>query len=85
MKDNTRKKLIDRGAEALADALISLASQDKLAADVVERLSSDQPELIKKVKRKISGLKRRKAFIHWRESGKFADHIDAILVVSYLA
>ena len=48
MKDNKRKKLVDRGAEALADALISLASQDKLAADVVERLRSDQQELIKK-------------------------------------
>ncbi|MDF1572939.1 MAG: hypothetical protein P1P82_15125 [Bacteroidales bacterium] len=79
MDDNTRKKLIDKGAGALADALISLAGQNDLAADVVERLSSDQSELIKKVKRKISGLKRRKAFIHWRESGKFADHIEAIL------
>jgi hypothetical protein len=48
------------GAEVLADALIDLANHDDLAADVVERLSSDPQELIKKVKRKITGLKRRR-------------------------
>jgi hypothetical protein len=54
------------GAVVLADALIDLAANhDDLAADVVERLSSDPQELIKKVKRKITGLKRRKTFIHW--------------------
>lgn len=77
--DNTRKKLIERGAGALADALIGLAAQDDLAADVVERLSSDPQELIKKVNRKIAGLKRRKAFIHWRDSARFAKQIEAIL------
>jgi len=60
MDDNTRKKLIDQGAVVLADALIDLANHDDLAADMVERLSSDPQELIKKVKRKITGLKRRK-------------------------
>jgi hypothetical protein len=55
MDDNTRKKLIDQGAVVLADALIDLANQDDLAADMVERLSSDPQELIKKVKRKIIG------------------------------
>lgn len=79
MDDNTRKKLIDQGAGALADALIDLARWDDRAADVVERLSSDPQELIKKVKRKIAGLKRRKTFIHWRESAGFAKKIEAIL------
>jgi hypothetical protein len=46
------------GAVVLADALIDLANHDDLAADMVERLSSDPQELIKKVKRKITGLKR---------------------------
>jgi hypothetical protein len=46
---------------------------------MVERLSSDRQELIKKVKRKIAGLKRRRSFIHWRESARFANHIEAIL------
>jgi hypothetical protein len=79
MDDNTRKKLIDQGAVVLADALIDLANHDDLAADVVERLSSDPQELIKKVKRKITGLKRRKTFIHWQESARFAKKIEAIL------
>jgi hypothetical protein len=38
------------GAVVLADALIDLANHDDLAADVVERLSSDPQELIKKGK-----------------------------------
>ena len=67
------------GAVVLADALINLANQDDLAADMVERLSSDLQELIKKVKRKITGLKRRKTFIHWQESARFTKKIAAIL------
>ncbi len=79
MDEKKRKRLIERGAGALADALIDLARWDDRAADVVERLSSDPQELITKIKRKIAGLKRRKTFIHWRESAGFAKKIDAIL------
>lgn len=79
MDEKTRKKLIERGAGALADALIDLAQWDDRAADVVDRLSSDPQEIITKVKKKIAGLKRRKTFIHWRESASFAKKIEAIL------
>lgn len=36
--DNQRDKLIDLGAEALADALLELASEINVAAERVERL-----------------------------------------------
>ncbi|MBL7112430.1 MAG: hypothetical protein ISS19_10885 [Bacteroidales bacterium] len=79
MNDERKKKLIDLGPDVLADALLKLAEYDDTADRLVERLTSDPDDIIRKFKRRISGLKRRKRFIHWRESRQFAAELDDLL------
>lgn len=77
--DNQRDKLIDLGAEALADALLELASEINVAAERVERLVATPEEKVKLVKSKLSGLKRGRRFIDWRESSEFARTLREVL------
>jgi len=79
MEEEKKKKLIKLGSDILSDALLKLAEHDDMAERMVERLTSDPEDIIKRFRRKISGLKRRKRFIHWRESRKFAAELDNIL------
>ncbi len=79
MDHEKKKKLIELGPGVLAEALIKLADDDDKAKRLVVRLIGDPEDLIKKFKRRISGLKRRKSFIHWKESGKFAAELDDLL------
>lgn len=80
MSDDRQKKLAGLDPEILAEALLKLADYDDKAERVVERLVSEPDEMIKKFKSRINGLKRRKKFIHWRESkqlaGELADLLD---------
>ena len=79
MSDERKNKLINLGTDVLADALLKLADNDVKADSLVERLTSDPSDIIKKFRRKISGLKRRTRFIHWRESIQFAAELDELL------
>lgn len=79
MSDERKNKLVELGSDVLADALLKLAEHDNRADRLVERLTSDPNDIIKKFRRKISGLKRRKRFIHWRESKQFAAELDELL------
>jgi len=79
MSDERKNKLIDLGTDVLADTLLKLAEHDNRAERLVERLTSDPNDIIKKFRRKISGLKRRTRFIHWRESKQFAAELDELL------
>ncbi len=79
MSEEKKDKLIELGPDVLADALLKLAEQDDKANRLVERLASDPDDIIKKFKGRISGLKRRTRFIHWRESKQFAAKLDELL------
>ena len=79
MSEEKKNKLIELGPVILADALLKLAEYDEKADLLVERLTSDPNDIVKKFRRRISGLKRRTRFIHWRESKRFAAELDELL------
>ncbi len=79
MNKDRKQRLIELGAEALADALLKLAGQDEAADDLVERMIAAPKENIKRFKAKLSGLKRMRRFIRWGESAGFARELEAIL------
>lgn len=79
MVDSRKLKLMDLGAEALADALLELAVQNERADDLVERLIAVPKENVKRFKSKLAGLKRRQRFVSWGESGEFARELQGLL------
>ena len=79
MNDHRKKRLRDLGADALAEALLKLANRDESAEVMVERLITTPKETLKHVKSKLSGLKRSRKFISWRESANFARELEDVL------
>ncbi len=76
---NLRQKLIDLGAEILADNLLSLASYYDEISDLTERLTATPEENIQRFKKKLSSLKRQKKFIGWKDSAHFAIELKMLL------
>jgi len=72
MDSDRKKKLIEKGPEALADALLELAQRVDAADDLVKRLIATPKENIRRYKTKLTALNRRARFISWRESAAFA-------------
>ncbi len=79
MADSRKQKLIDLGADALADALLNIAVHSDEADDLIEQLIATPKENVQRFKQKLSGLKRRKRFISWRESANFARELEMLL------
>ena len=79
MTDSRKQKLIDLGAEPLAEALLSLAVYSDEAEDLIEKLIATPKENIQRFKKKLSGLKFRNRFIGWRESASFARELEMLL------
>jgi len=79
MADQRKQRLTDLGAEALADALLELATHDETADDLVERMIASSKENIQRFKAKLSGLKRSGRFIRWGESAGFARELVTLL------
>lgn len=79
MDKDRKQRLIELGAEVLADALLKLAGQDEVADVLVERMIAAPKENIKHFNAKLSGLKRMRRFIRWGESAGFARELEAIL------
>ncbi len=78
MKNDCRQKLIELGAETLADALLELAVHSDTADDLIERLTATPAEKMKKFKTKLSGLKRARRFIDWRGTGGLAKKLSGL-------
>ena len=76
---NRKQKLFDLGSDALADALLNLAIHSDEADDLIEQLIATPKENIQRFKKKLSGLKRRRRFIGWRESAGFARELEMLL------
>ncbi len=79
MADSRKQKLIDLGADALADALLNLAVHSDEADDLIEQLIATPKENVQRFKKKLSGLKRRKRFVSWRESASFSRELEMLL------
>lgn len=79
MADSRKQKLIDLGADALADALLNLAVHSDEADDLIEQLIATPKENVQRFKKKLSGLKRRKRFVNWRESASFSRELEMLL------
>jgi len=79
---NRRSNLIAVGAEALADALLELASRNDGAAYAVERLLTPPREAIGSFRSRlesVASLSERGGFIDWRHSGEYADDLFDLL------
>ena len=74
-----RDKLLALDPEQLVDALLELADFHNEADQLVERLTSTPKEKVKRIKAKLSGLKRARRFVDWREIGGFARNLKGIL------
>ena len=79
MNADRKQKLIDLKATSLADALLELAAQSGVANDLVERLIATPTENIQRFRKKLTGLKRSRRFIDWRESPRFARKLEVLL------
>ena len=79
MRDNRKQRLIELGAEALATALIELATRDEAADDLLELMIATPMENIKRFKAKLSRIKRSRRFISWGESAGFARGLKTLL------
>jgi tetratricopeptide (TPR) repeat protein len=78
--DETRKqKLIDLGAETLAEALLDLAVYSDTADDLIERLIATPKENVQRFKRSLSSLKRSRRFVDWRGVPKLARELEMLL------
>ena len=79
MSDSRKQKLIDLGAETLAQALLDIAVSSDAADDLIERLIATPDENVQRFKKKLAGLKRSRRFIDWRSSSGFARDLEMLL------
>ncbi|MCD4688093.1 MAG: hypothetical protein K8R55_02025 [Desulfuromonadaceae bacterium] len=79
MSEQRKQRLIDLGAEVLAEALLELADRYAAVDDLVERKIATPKDNVQRFKAKLSGLKRSRRFIDWRESSTFARNLQDLL------
>ena len=75
----TQAKLRGLGPEQLSDALLKLAEQSDEAEALVGRLTATTAERIQRFKRGLTGVRRRKRFIRWGETGAYARELRYLL------
>lgn len=80
MAIDRKQRLLELGAERLADALLELAVRDGAADDLVERMIATPQENITRFKAKLSGCKSSRRFIRWGESAGFAREVADLLL-----
>ncbi len=79
MNDKRRQKLIDLGAEVLADALLKIAEHSTLADNHIDALISAPEENLKQFRQKLASLKRSDRYFDWRETDNFARELSMML------
>ena len=72
MSTERKGKLLELGADRLADALLELAGRDQFADDLVERMIVTPQDNIGRFRAKLSALQLGRPFIHWRQSAEYA-------------
>ena len=79
MSTERKGKLLELGADRLADALLELAGRDGFADDLVERLVATPQDNIYRFRAKLSALQLERPFIDWRQSSEFARELENLL------
>ncbi len=79
MKDTKKQRLMDLGAEKLADTLMELADQSSLVKERMVQLIATPKERLRSFKTKLSGIKRSKRFVDWHKMQAFTMKIDTML------
>ena len=79
MDNNRKEKLLDLGAETLADALLNLAVHSDEADDLIEQLIATPKENVQRFKKKLSSLKHSRRFVDWRAASSFAREVEMLL------
>ncbi len=79
MENERKQKLIDLGAEALAEALLDLAVHSDAADDRIEQLIATPKENVQRFKKKLSSLKRSRRFVNWRGAAGFSRELEMLL------
>ena len=79
MNKDRKKRLINLGAESLAEELLKLANQDDTVDDLVNRLIATPTENIQRFKKKLAKIKRSKRFVRWGESAGLARELETML------
>jgi len=71
--------LVSLGPEVLAEALVDLAQHSEDVQHLVERLVAGPEERLRQLKQAISGMKRGRRFIEYRESPEFARKLSILV------
>ncbi|MFQ5355978.1 MAG: tetratricopeptide repeat protein [Mariprofundaceae bacterium] len=79
MTDPRKEKLIELGAEALAEALVSLTVHSDEADDLIEHLIATPKGNVQRFKKKLSSLKHSRRFIDWRGASGFSRELEMLL------
>ncbi len=79
MAQSHRQKLIDLGADALADALQGLAVHSDEADELIEQLVATPRENVQRFKKKLSSLRHSRHFIDWRGAAGFGRELEMLL------
>lgn len=79
MTEPRKQKLIELGADALADALLNLAVHSDEVDDLIGQLIATPKENVQRFKQKLSGLKHSRRFIDWRGSASFSRELEMLL------
>ena len=72
-------KLLELGADRLADALLELAGRDEFADDLVERMIATPQDNIGRFRSKLSALQLGRPFVHWRQTAEYARELENLL------
>lgn len=74
-----KKRLIELGAERLADELIENAYYSPAIEEFIDRLTGSEDENIQRYKEKLKGLSDRSFFIEWEDTQDFVQDLCSLL------
>ena len=80
-QDSRRRKLLEAGAEKLADALLELAARNTAADELVTRLVSGKSENLERYYQKLEELRRREYFFDWKQRKTFLAMLEDMLLL----
>lgn len=79
MNKDKKQKLVELGADILADAMLEMANRNEEVGDLVERLIAPPAQNVLRFKAKLSRLQLTQRFIPWNEAAGFAYDLVTLL------
>lgn len=77
--EDIKQRLVDLGAEPLADALIELERHTEIASHIIQNLIASADEKLARFNHTLDRLKRSDTFYDWRETSGFAAELEMLL------